>query len=115
MSGEGIDITHSRAMQIIEPEHGDWNFYWPATGSSVFTDDGEPNAPTRRGSWSHDVTEEPMHLAEKLQLLWQAQLKAQAAAEEGADVVGLHAGCPRAHEGHYPDPAATMGKGAPTQ
>jgi hypothetical protein len=42
-----------------------------------------------RGSWCHEVPEEPMHLAEQLQPLWQAHLEAQAAADEGAEVVAF--------------------------
>lgn len=76
-------------MQIIELERDDWNFYCPATGRLVFTDDGDPNTPALRGSWCHEVPEEPMHLAKELQPLWQAHLKAQAAIDEGADVVGF--------------------------
>ena len=49
--GEGIHITRRRAMQIIELERDDWNFFCPATGRPVFTDDGEPNTPALRGSW----------------------------------------------------------------
>ena len=87
--GEGIAITHAKAMQIIELERDDWNFHCPATGRLVFTEDGEPNTPALRGSWCHEVPEEPMHLAEELQPLWQAHLEAKAAAEEGADVVAF--------------------------
>jgi hypothetical protein len=58
-------------MQIIELERDDWNFFCPATGRLVFTDDGEPNTPALRGSW------------------WQEHLEAQEAADEGADVVSF--------------------------
>ncbi len=78
-----------KAMQIIELERDDWNFFCPATGRPVFTEDGEPNTPALRGSWCHEVPEEPMHLAEELQPLWQEHLDAQAAIDEGADVVGF--------------------------
>jgi hypothetical protein len=74
-------------MQIIELERDDWNFFCPATGRRVFTEGGEPNTPFLRGSWCHEVPEEPMHLAEVLKLLWQQHLDAQAAKDEGADVV----------------------------
>jgi hypothetical protein len=76
-------------MQIIELERDDWNFHCPATGRLVFSDDGEPNTPALRGSWCHEVPDEPMHLAEELQPLWQAHLEAQAAARDDADVVGF--------------------------
>jgi len=76
-------------MQIIEPERDDWNSHCPATGRLVFSENGEPNTPAPRGSWCHEVPEEPMHLAEELQPLWQAHLEAQADADEGADVVGF--------------------------
>lgn len=82
-------ITHAKAMQIIELERDNWNLHCLATGRLVFTEDGEPNTPALRGSWCHEVPEEPMHLAEKLQPLWQAHLEAQAAADEGADVVSF--------------------------
>ena len=85
--GEGIAITYAKAMQIIELERDDWNFFCPATGRLVFTDDGETNTPALRGSWCHEVPEEPMHLAEELKPLWQLHLDAQAAKDEGADVV----------------------------
>ena len=74
-------------MQLIQLERDDWNFFCPATGRQVFTDDGEPNTPALRGSWCHEVPEEPMHLAEELKPLWQAHLEAQEAEDEGADVV----------------------------
>ena len=89
MTGEGNAITHANAMQIIEPERDDWNSHCPATGRLVFSENGEPNTPAPRGSWCHEVPEEPMHLAEELQPLWQAHLEAQADADEGADVVGF--------------------------
>jgi hypothetical protein len=76
-------------MQIIELERNDWNFFCPATGRPVFTDDGEPNTPALRGSWCHEVPEEPMHLAEELKPLWEQHLDSQAAKDEGADVVGF--------------------------
>lgn len=50
MADEGVDINHARAMQIIELERDDWNFYCPATRRLAFTDDGEPNTPALRGS-----------------------------------------------------------------
>jgi hypothetical protein len=71
-------------MQIIELERDDWNFFCPATGRPVFS---EPNTTALRGSWCHEVPEEPMHLAEELKPLWQAHLEAQEAEDEGADVV----------------------------
>ena len=76
-------------MQIIKLERDDWNFFCPATGRLVFTDEGEPNTPALRGSWCHEVPEEPMHLAEELKPLWQQHLDAQALKDEGADVVGF--------------------------
>ena len=76
-------------MQIIELERNDWTFFCPATGRPVFTDDGEPNTPALRGSWCHEVPEEPMHLDEELKPLWQQHLDAQAARDEDADVVGF--------------------------
>jgi hypothetical protein len=76
-------------MQIIELERDDWNFFCPATGRPVFTDNGEANTPALRGSWCHEVPEEPMHLADELKPLWQAHLETQDAAYEGADVVSF--------------------------
>jgi hypothetical protein len=76
-------------MQIIKLERDDWNFYCPATGRPVFTDEGEPNTPAFRGGWCHEVPEEPLHLAEELQPSWESHLQAQMAADEGADVVGF--------------------------
>ena len=35
-------------MQVIELELVDWNFFCPATGRPVFTEDGEPNTPALR-------------------------------------------------------------------
>jgi hypothetical protein len=75
-------------MQIIELERDDWNSHCPASGRLVFTDVGEPNTPALRGSRCHEVPEEPMHLAEE-QPLWDAHLKAQAAADDGNDVLGF--------------------------
>ena len=77
------------AMQIIELKRDDWNFFCPATDRPVFSEDGNPNTPALRGCWYQEVPEEPQHLAEELKPLWQQHLEAQAAAEEGADVVGF--------------------------
>jgi hypothetical protein len=87
LAGQAELTANPKAMQIIELERDDWNFFCPATGRPVFTDDGEANTPALRGSWCHEVPEEPMHLAEELQPLWQAHLETQEAADEGADVV----------------------------
>lgn len=37
------------AMQLIQLERDDWNFFCPATGEPVFKETGEPNAATVRG------------------------------------------------------------------
>jgi len=73
-------------MQIIEMERDDWNFFCPATGRPIFTDNDEPNTSALRGSWCHEV---PMHLAEELKPLWQQHLDAEEAADEGAVTVSF--------------------------
>ncbi|MCP9905518.1 hypothetical protein KBY72_07260 [Cyanobium sp. BA5m-21] len=48
------------AMQLIQLERDDWNFFCPATGEPVFKETGEPNASTVRGFWCHEVQRRPM-------------------------------------------------------
>ena len=50
-------------MQLLQLERDDWNFFCPATGQPVFKETGEANAPTLRGSWCHEVPEEPLFVA----------------------------------------------------
>ena len=88
-SGEGRHITHARAMQIIELERDDWNFFCPATGRPVFTEHGEPNTPALRGNWCHELPDEPMNLSEELQASWDAYLKNVEEADEDVDVVAF--------------------------
>ena len=76
-------------MQLIQLERDDWNFFCPATGQPVFKETGEANAPTLRGSWCHEVPEEPLFVAEDLLPEWEAHLAKQEAAEEGADVAAF--------------------------
>jgi hypothetical protein len=76
-------------MQIIQLELDDWNFFCPLTGQRVFHDDGQPNAPTLRGGWCHEVPDQPVHLAEELKPLWQKYLAAQEAAEDMLDITAF--------------------------
>ena len=75
-----------KAMQLIQLERDDWNFFCPATGQPVFKDTREPNASTVRGFWCHEVPEEPELLSAELQPQWAAHVAIQDAADESVDV-----------------------------
>ena len=79
----------TKAMQLIQLERDDWNFFCPSTGQPVFKDTGEPNASTVRGFWCHEVPDEPELLSEELQAQWAAHVAIQDAADEGVDVVAF--------------------------
>lgn len=76
-------------MQLIQLEKDDWNFFCPASGKQVFTDDGEPNTAALRGMWCGEVPDLPMHLAAEIEPLWQAYLESNEVEEEGIDVVAF--------------------------
>ncbi|MFO7628371.1 MAG: hypothetical protein R6W06_02415 [Prochlorococcaceae cyanobacterium] len=60
----------TKAMQLIQLERDDWNFFCPATGQPAFKDTGERNVTTVRGFWCHEVPDEPERLSEELQAQW---------------------------------------------
>ena len=78
--------TRQRAVQLIQLERDDWNFFCPATGQPVFNDTGELNAATVRGFWCHEVPEEPELLSAELQPQWAAHIAIQEAADASVDV-----------------------------
>ena len=77
------------AMQLIQLERDDWNFFCPATGEPVFKETGEPNASTVRGFWCHEVPDEPELLCDELQPQWAAHVAIQDALDDGVDVVAF--------------------------
>ena len=77
------------AMQLIQIEWNDWNFFCPASGKPVFKKTGEPNASTVRGFWCHEVPDKPKLLCEELQVEWAAYVSIQNALNEGVDVVAF--------------------------
>lgn len=77
------------AMQLIQLERDDWNFFCPATGEPVFKETGEPNAATVRGCWCHEVPDEPELRCDALKAQWAAHVAIQDAADENVDVVAF--------------------------
>ena len=77
------------AMQLIQIEWNDWNFFCPASGKPVFKKTGEPNVSTVRGFWCHEVPHKPKLFCEELQAEWAAYVAIQDALNEGVDVVAF--------------------------
>ena len=61
-------------MQVVHFERWDHRFHCPVTGKAVFSEIGEPQAPTIRGVWVHEVPDEPMALTSDLKMAWDAYL-----------------------------------------
>lgn len=90
-------------------------YHCHANGRMFFTDDGEPNTPALRGSWSQVVPEEPLHLAEVMQPLWDDQREQRSVSRQEALMRRrllprntCHAQLPGPEEGSHPEPASFM-------
>ena len=76
-------------MQLIQLEHGHWNFFCPVTGKEVYKPEGGVNAETFRVGWHQEVPNEPMYLAQELQEPWQTYLAKVEAEDTHLDVAAF--------------------------
>ncbi len=84
-------------MQLIQLERGEWNFFCPVTGQSVFNDIGEPNATTIKGTWNDDVSDEPQILCEELKTQWDSYAAGQEEADDDVDVAAFLKSLDKSH------------------
>ena len=73
-------------MQVIKYERWDENLFCPVTGTAVFNETGEPQAPTVRGVWVADVVDEPTSLHDDLQQTWERYVARPEVEEDGIDM-----------------------------
>ena len=59
-------------MQLIELDLGHSNFFCPATGQQIVSEDFFEPSPATRGVWNDEMTEEPQNLSDEMEDLWNA-------------------------------------------
>jgi len=75
-------------MQFIELELGHDNFFCPATGERILSEESFEPSPATLGVWTTDYIEEPQHLSKAMAPAWDAY---SASIDEDEDWVDIPA------------------------